>query len=407
MLYNVPKLIKRFTKSHKDTLSIILSDSLLRYITALIYAVLPILIVRLYNEWIAGLFLGIFNLLMAFIFNPIVGNFADRFGSKYMLVFYKIFMIFGALILLFFKMNIYTLIIFSTILFIAYSLRINETYILRVTKKDEGGLMFGLSENIYSISYFLATLSIPYFTITGNYTLAAKLMLIFAIFNLILVLRIKNDLKYVNKKKESILKSLNPILSLKNAIHFIKMNNNYPIMAIAASIFQGIFYGTIWFIFPVHLANINYSGIEGGLQLGIYELVTIFLAGYSGYLADKYNWKYFHSLGWVLILIGVILMPVYSFPSGLIIIGLIIGIGNNFSFFSAEHVLEAKDIDHKEDGAFMAVNKMSLDASYAISPIIAGFLYNLYGFSISLFFSSIICSFLAVWMIYLTLESEK
>lgn len=403
MLHNLPRTVKTFSSKHKDILNLVLSDSFLRYITALAYAIFPIIVADLYNEWVAGLFFGVFNLISAFLLNPIVGNLADKYGSKPMLIFYRIILIISGIVWLVMPVNLYMVLIFMSLLFLSYSLRVNETYVLRVTNKSEGGLIFGISENVYSIAYFLSTLSIAFFTLTSNHKYAAWMMIIFGLFNLISVMFIKNDFVKKNKKeKRSILSDLNPFNSIKSAMHFVRMNGNYPLMTLSASAFQGIFYGTIWFIFPLYLAQAGISSIEGGLQLGIYELVTIFIAGICGYMADKYNWKHIHSIGWFLVMVGVMLMPFFAWPLSLIIIGFVIGVGNNMFVFAAEHALEAFDIDHKEDGAFMATNKMVGDFSYGISPVIAGFLYFEYGFEIALMFSSFICILLAIWMIWLT-----
>ncbi|MCA9487248.1 MAG: MFS transporter [Nanoarchaeota archaeon] len=400
------KTIVKFSSEHKDALTLSLSDTPLRYITALAYAIFPIIIASLYNEWVAGLIFGIVNLFQAFILNPIVGGYSDYYGSKPILLLNRIAIVLGGLLWFFFPMNnLYLILGFVSLLFLSYSFRINETYLLRITKKNEGGVIFGIAENLFSIAYFFATLSIAFFSITEHHKIAATVMIIFFFFSFFSLHSIQNDIDPLRKKthKKITTKSLlNPIFAVKRAIHFIKLNNNYPLMTLAASCFQGIFYGTIWFVFPLHLVELGISSVEGGLQLGVYELVTIFIAGISGYLADKYNWRHIHSFGWFLILLGVALMPFFVWPLSLIIIGAIIGVGNNLFYFAAEHALEAYDIDHKEDGEFMAINKMVGDFSYGISPILVGFLYFKYGFQSSLIFSSLISGSIALWMIWLT-----
>lgn len=96
------KTIVKFSSEHKDALTLSLSDTPLRYITALAYAIFPIIIASLYNEWVAGLIFGIVNLFQAFILNPIVGGYSDYYGSKPILLLNRIAIVLGGLLWFFF-----------------------------------------------------------------------------------------------------------------------------------------------------------------------------------------------------------------------------------------------------------------------------------------------------------------
>lgn len=395
---------------NKNIFKMLIGEASLRLITEINYAILPVFIMTIYNEFIAGIFMAIANSIQAFILNPISGSLADRNGTKPLMIIGSIVLIIGSLIMSFMPLSLGSVIIFTVSLFFYYALRNTETYILRMAQKNKGGLIFGVSENIFSISYFLTTIFIPFFLINDMYKVATLIVSVVATINLFIIFTIKNDNVFLgagNKSKGSIFSSISPLKSIKSGINFVKVNNNYPLMTLSGATFQGVFYGSIWFLIPIQIVNVGFSGFYDGLQLGIYEIVTIFLATYSGYLADKYNWRHLHSFGWCLVVIGVLFLPFYSFPLGLIIIGAIIALGNNLFWFAAEHALEKYDIDHEEDGEFISLKTMMSNLGYAISPLVCGFLYKVYGFSVALLFASVVCSIIGVWMIYLTFESEK
>ena len=106
-------------------------------------------------------------------------------------------------------------------------------------------------------------------------------------------------------------------------------------------------------------------------------------------------------------IIGLLALPFYAWPMSLIIIGIIIGIGNNLSNSAAKHTLGYYDNDHDEDGSFAATSKMSMNIGYGIAPILAGYFYFNYGFSVAMAVATVSCSLLGLWMLYLTYKLEK
>jgi nitrate reductase gamma subunit len=70
--------------------------------------------------------------------------------------------------------------------------------------------------------------------------------------------------------------------------------------------------------------------------------------------------------------------------TALILLGVVIGVGNNLTYTSAQHALEAYDDDHDEDGAFVALREIVLNSGYAVVPILLGMIYAQGGFVASL-----------------------
>jgi uncharacterized YccA/Bax inhibitor family protein len=274
-----------------------------------------------------------------------------------------------------------------------------------MTDKNSGGMMFGLYEDLKSIAFFLATLSIPIFSVSKNYKIGGIVLFVFAAISFLMMFKVKNDL--TKPKKISLLKAFNMVYTIKSSFNFIKKNKHFPLLTLSTAVFEGFFYGTIWFLFPVYFVKSGGATTFGSLDLGIYEIVTILIAGYSGYLADKYKWNNMLKLGWLLAIIGLVLMPIFPSTIGLIIAGAIIAIGNNIFAFSAEHALEKFDIDHREDGEFMGLKNLLLDTCYGVSPLIAGILYSVFGFAITLFVMAAFLSIIGILTIFLSVKLGK
>jgi MFS family permease len=304
--------------------------------------------------------------------------------------------------------NIFVLLLFSLLLFVSYGLRgTSETYILKTSKKDEGGMLFGIFGNMSSSAVFLATAALPFYVIAGREMLAAWTLIVVYGLSFLILYFLPNDQVLVEDNSRGFWTSLNPLPAVRQGLHFVKANSNYPMLTLGATFFEGIFYGTVWFIFPLHMAKVGLAGMQSGMHLGVYDLVTALFAGYAGFLADKYNWRHAHSLGWFFVIVGLIALPFYGWPVWLVIVGFVIAIGNNLSYYAAAHALEANDIDHREDGSFVGLKSVASSLGYAISPLIAGYLYSRYGFAVSLSVNSALCIIIAIAMIWFTWRLEN
>ena len=391
--------ILEWSVKHKPQLAFISSTGILRYGTSISYGVLPSIIAWSYGEWMAGVVLSLFNFIQALVVDPIAGSLSDRFGSKPVVITGSALIgAAGALWLISPLDNAVALSIFALLLFTGYGFRDEVfAYLLRTSAKEEGGVIFGVAENIFAITTFLSSLSLPYFILTEHHFLAALIMVTTAILSVVMTLGLPSD-KRSYRQKESI---LNPWRVLSRGWHFVKINNYYPALSLGNSIFEGVFYGMIWLVIPLKISTEG-GGILAGLALGIYELVTVFMAGYSGYLADHYHWSSVNIWGWVITAAGAVLILLSSGPIWLVCVGAVIALGNNLFAFASSHALEANDIDHREDGKFIGFNNLVTDLGYAISPLVAGGIYYQFGFTASMSFAVAVTLILAAWMIAFT-----
>lgn len=374
------------------------SVGLTRFASSVSYGILPIIVAFSYGEDTAGIFFAAFNLYQAFLGDPLAGNLADRYGSKPVVLSGFFLMAAAAILWLVAPLSHpFVLIAFALLMFLGFSFRDEAAaYLLRTSRAGEGGLIFGLMENIYAVASFLAALSLPYFVATDNHFTGALVMLVTAIAGILIVLPLPNDTTE-RAPVRSFWQSFNVLALLRNGWHFTKTNGWYPIFALGNSLFEGIFYGTIWFVIPLHLAAGDARIVEG-LELGIYELITIFFAGMAGYAADNYNWRHLNTLGWLLVAAGAIALLFSDTTLSLILVGVIIAVGNNLFAFAGSHALEAYDKDHRDDGAFIGFSNMVNDLGYALGPLAAGFAYAYGGFTASLLFAVTATVALAITM---------
>lgn len=67
---------------------------------------------------------------------------------------------------------------------------------------------------------------------------------------------------------------------------FIQRCRQFPLIPLTVSFFEGIYFASLWFIIPLYLsAHPEYHAT--GLEIGIYEIVSVCVAVIFGYIADK------------------------------------------------------------------------------------------------------------------------
>ena len=139
MLFHLPQSLRHFRQQHKSVLLFILIEALPRYGSSIAYALLSVLIAKATNEVVAGIAFSVFALFELLITDPLGGALADRFGARATLRIHTIFLFAASLILLFSPENLWVVLLMGICLFTAYGLRVSGTYLLRITKRNEGG----------------------------------------------------------------------------------------------------------------------------------------------------------------------------------------------------------------------------------------------------------------------------
>lgn len=384
---------------HRPQLASASAVTVVRFATSVAYEVLPIVIAVSYGSWKSGAIIAAFSATSAFLGDPLAGNLSDRIGAKRTIIMGCLLLAGAGLLWLLVPLSHpLALAAFGLLLFFGYSLRDEiSVYLLRMSGQHEGGLVFGVAENLFAVATFLATLCLPYFAVTGREPLAAALLLVLGAVGAAVLAFLPGDPHEERAQRGS---TFSPLTTVRRGMHFIRMNGGYPLLSLGGSAFEGIFYGVLWFVIPVALLEEG-GGTLAGLSLGIYEIVTILLAGYVGYLADRYDWRKIFMVGWALVGVGTVALAAGDGLAWLIGVGAAVAVGNNLFGFAASHALEEYDADHREDGAFAGIDAFVSDACYAIGPLVAGAVYYAWGFQATLAFAAGVSVVLAIGMIAL------
>ena len=182
---------------HRSLVTFMSAVSLSRIATTIVYGVLPILVATSYGDWQSGLFFGAMNFLQAFIGDPLAGILADRWGSKPIVIAGYGFVAAAAVLWFFMPLDTFiALTVFSLLIFASFSFRDeSDAYLLRMSRRNEGGFIFGIAENLYAFANFIAALAIPFFIVTSMHRSAALVMLVTSFFSCLVTLKLPNDKK--------------------------------------------------------------------------------------------------------------------------------------------------------------------------------------------------------------------
>ena len=285
---------QKYTKSHKDILKVIGAGGVECMWGACIFALMP-LIAAFYFGSVekAGLVIAFFTALQVFVFNAIAGEVTDKRGSLLVFRIGIIIETIGACAF-FATQSFWAVICFFLGFFMRWSFFVLDNYLLRAVKSSEGGVVFGIKEEVFAIANFLGLLIFAAFLEPERWVMLGGITLIFNI----VALWFLSDVTPVLKKKEplKLAKALNIFGIIKVGLNFIKINHKYPLFVIGSRVFEGIFYGSIWFLFPIHLGSMVLEG-DASLPLGIYEIITFVLALFCGILADRLDWRKFRING--------------------------------------------------------------------------------------------------------------
>jgi MFS family permease len=417
----------KYYRSHREVLWALTGNSFEIIIGALVFALMPVILTNyLHSERDAGFAMALFSALQILLLFPLAGRLIDRKGAIWTFQLGVFLEFLGAMICLL-RFDFLGILIFFAGYYCRWAFFVVEAFLLEKSKPSEGGFVFGIREELFAIANFLGILAFPIFLAPESWYLLPLLSIATNFLTMFFLQEIKNKVflpwRYLLSRRslrdarqhlthrrqrffDSIHRTFNISATVRAGWRFITINHRFPLFVIGTSIFEGIFYGAIWFLFPIHLAHLAGAGGES-LSLGIYEIVTLVLALLCGLLADRINWRFLEESAWFIMLITIWLLPFWHSPFALVLLGFFIGLANNFFTAASNHALAFFNNDHEEDGRFTAFNKIIMNMGFMISPIICGLLYQYWGFQIALFYIAIAVTIIALWMIYLSLTLKK
>lgn len=165
-----------------------------------------------------------------------------------------------------------------------------DVYTIRTTEPKQTGIAFGIVITFAGLGRFLGTLIQPTL-IQNEFQHFAPLIMIGSMVIFAVTLSfIKNDKEHT--AMEELQESKIVPQSIKdffgNLIHkyqdtfyrgsrFIQRCRQFPLIPLSISFFEGIFFGSLWFIIPLYIKQTP-TYVSTGLEIGIYEIISLCIA---------------------------------------------------------------------------------------------------------------------------------
>lgn len=164
---------------------------------------------------------------------------------------------------------------------------------------------------------------------------------------------------------------------LRDAFRAIRRLNPASTMLLLQNLSSATFYGIVWFIVPLIIAETPGTSILG-IGLSVFDLAIVVLGFALGWLADHVNKKRLVFAGLLLFAItGTVLG--FQLSGWFIVLGFLATAGDEMSSVSLWAWLNTLDEHHEEDGEVSAAIMIFDDLGWSIGPAVAGFLYALIG----------------------------
>jgi MFS family permease len=395
--------------------------------TMIMFTLLPILYSDIRWATNAWLIIMAMTFLQIFVFGPFAANLVDRYGSRMMLFVYASLFIMWALIWLWSYMTDNTILIkilsvMMTISFAAgYGARFVDVYTLRMSPSSQSGMAFGWLVTFAWLGRFLGTLIQPHLIEPWHQIRAPIIMIAAMIIFMIVLWFIKDDAKSILHKTTSqnmthstrtpwlqshsyhIQQSVISLLSsYKNTFShgwiFIKRCDKFPLIPLSIAFWEGIFFGSLWFIIPLYMSH-HPEYISYGFEIGIYELISLICAIWFWYVADRCDSVKMAFLWRSGILIGIILIYFYPSIEILVPVGVLIWLSNWLLYATGQHILSEHDTDHEDDGAYGQTRSIIMNLWFMSMPVIRWLLQFMSFAYILQLLSSILSVVVMMWVI--------
>lgn len=375
----------------------------------------------------AGIMMMLMTIGQILLFGPLAASFVDTYGARKILFAYTSFFSLWSLFwiasyLVDDMIGKSILVILMTICFSAgFGCKFVDVYTLRTAPKLKIGVSFGILVTMAGLGRFLGTLLQPNL-IQESMQIYAPIALGIAMIIFASVLYfVRSDLQpswFGTTNSESINSHIKTSLvgvlwnygnTFYRGWRFIKRCRHFPLIPLTISFFEGMYFWSLYFIFPLFLIANPWVSVTG-LEIGIYELISIFVAVWFGHLADKGKSMRKIFLGWTGVFIGAGIL--YHNPSinNLVIVWLFIWLSNSLLYATGQYILAKNDVDHENDGAYAQTRSIIANIGYMFMPVMRWLLIHLdFTLLLRLFASmiTVIAVFGTIVAFYLLVMREK
>lgn len=346
--------------------------------------------------WVIGLLIGggsIFQLLL----DVPAGRLLDKFGYLKLLRLTTFMFLFAGIALIFdFTLTTYIIsLVASTFGWVFFGPGVNA-YILSSAPKDSAGKFISFRDIFGSVGVFLASAILGLVLGLSTNMIGWLIFLLMAAAFISICFSPKDKVSVHEEQKLPTQSHYIRRHHLHKVLPILKKLNPASFMLLLTGLTSSIFYGVIWFVVPLVIAETANSGLLS-IGLGIFDFAIVVFGFLLGKMADQQNKRTLVFFGLLLFsLAGMILG--FNFNWLFLVFGFLATVGDEMAGISLWSWLHELDHEHAHDGLVSGIINVFQDLGWAIGPILAGFLYTLAGPSWTIMYSALLL--FATWIIY-------
>ena len=351
---------------------------LFKFGAGLHYTLLSPLGERLMPLWIVGLLISLGSILQLVLDIP-AGMMLDRWGYKRALAWGTfIFVIAG--ILLFFQFNVpyfIASVFLATIGWLFFGPGRNAYALSHATKKVSGTFM-AYRDVFSSVGIVLACLLLPFVVNASNRIIGLIIaaIMILAYISICLSPKDNKKIKLLHHPHERTHKQR--VHVLRNLFLAMQKLNPASTLLILLDFTGAIFYGVVWFVVPLIIANAPENTKLLGLGLGMFDFAVVVIGSFLCTVVDRLDKKLMVFIGLLLFSIAGLLLG-FSFGLPFLLFAFIATTGDEIASLPLWAWLHRLDKNHNKDGLISGMINLFEDLGWALGPLIASLLYTLIG----------------------------
>ncbi|OYV27840.1 MAG: hypothetical protein B7W98_00900, partial [Parcubacteria group bacterium 20-58-5] len=317
-----------------------------KFALTLHYSLMAPLGERLLPLALVGLLVGGESFLQMLLDVP-AGFIVDRFGRKRMLFVGIAALIASALLLMAFSLPHFIMsIAFSVVGWLFMGPGVNA-YILSYAKRESSGRFIALRDTFHSTGVVLASVSLPFLLLYSPFVMGSILLVLAALATVFLVMSppdapVTHGTHTLPAEPYHIHRT-----ALRKTLRILRRLNPASGMLAAYSFAGAIFYGAIWFVVPLAIANDPHEQILG-LGLAVFDLSVVVLGVIIGSIVDHGNKRLLVFYGLLLFaLMGIALGA--TFGPLFLLFGFLATAGDETAGLSLWSWLHSLDKEHAHD----------------------------------------------------------
>ncbi|HLD04679.1 MAG TPA: MFS transporter [Candidatus Nanoarchaeia archaeon] len=351
---------------------------LFKFGAGLHYTLLSPLGERLLPLWVVGALISLGSLIQLILDIP-AGIVLDRWGYKKILTLGTLVFVLAGIALFFqFSSFYYILSIFlATIGWLFFGPGGNAYALSHATKKTAGTFM--AYRDIFSSAGIVLACLLLAFIIQQSHRvigLAIASTLFLAYLCICLSPKDLKKVKHSHHPHERTHKQR--AYTFRNFFLALKRLNPASTLLIFLEFTGAIFYGIVWFVVPLIIANIPKNAKFLGLGLSMFDLAVVVIGSILCAVIDRFDKKIMVFAGLLLFSIAGLLLG-FSFGLPFILFAFIATTGDEMASLPLWAWLHHLDKNHNRDGLISGLINLAEDLGWAIGPLIASLLYAFAG----------------------------